>query len=290
MSEDISGQDTGSVQTPVADTPAAITPVPAQASEGQAAPQGEAPANPEEQSGTDKPKDGRLQVRFSELTGQRDAAVNKATEAAREAEYWRQQALAAAQPQARPNATADTGGAPDPSQYDYGDTDPRYIQDLVDFRVKDAVGKTLEQRETEQRNSQVQREQTERIDTLRTKLFESGLSGAQLLASGGDVPCTPSMIDAMAVSDNPAQVADFLGNNRAEAARIAGLAPVQQGFELARIATRLANPQVQPTNAPAQTPTVNGITPASDSFSPTMSQADFEASIERQHGGFYGRQ
>lgn len=288
MSEEVTGQDTGAEQTVAAETQVATNAAETQAPEA-AATSGEAPAG-EQGEQQDKPKDGRLQVRFSELTGQRDAAQREAQERAAEAEYWRSQALAAQRQQSQPHQQAGAAdGAPDPSQYPLGDIDPAYLQDMVDYRVTTTLAATLEQREAQSRQAQVRQQNIQKIETLRTTLFESGLSGAQLIASGGDIPCSPAMIDAMAVSDNPAAVADFLGNNRAEAARIAALPDVQQGFELARISARLANPQVKTTRAPEPTPTVTGLAPASDSFSPTMSQADFEAAIERKHGGFYGR-
>lgn len=165
--------------------------------------------------GREKAKE-RLSMRFSELTSQREAARQDAERARQEAEYWRQQA------QLQP---ADMDAYDDGQQYDRG---------TVDRAVQEAIAADR---------------MAQKVESLRATLFESGLDGAAIIASGGDVPFTEAMFDALTVSEHPALIADHLGRNPAEAGRIARLTPAQQGIELARLEARLAS-QPRTTNAP----------------------------------------
>lgn len=234
MSEEYTAPETG------AEAPAAA-PVEAVAAQPEAqpteAPQAAEQAPPQEDDRA-KAKE-RLSLRFSELTNQRKAAEEAAQRAAQEAEYWRQQAIARQHD-------------PEPA-YGYDDG-----TDDIDVRIERAVEARL-RREAEAR---AQNAQMEQVQTLRTTLLESGLEGAALIASGADVPFTQAMFDALTVSEQPAVLADFLGRNLAEAARIAAMPPVQQGFELARLETRLAS-QPRTTNAPPPVPTVGARAAAS---------------------------
>jgi hypothetical protein len=204
-----------------------------------------AEANAQEDEGRAKAKE-RLSLRFSELTNQRKAAEEAAQRKAEEAEYWRQQALAR---QAEPDIS---------HGYDDGDQD---INALVERAVEARLKREAEER--------AQKAQAETVQTMRSKLLESGLEGAALIAMG-DGHFTQPMFDALTVSERPAELADFLGRNQAEAARIAALTPAQQGVELARLEARLAT-QPRTTSAPPPPPTVGGravasLDPSSMSF------------------------
>lgn len=240
MSEENAAPETG------AEAPAVVQPVEqAPVVETQAAP--EAPATEAPPPQENKAKE-RLSLRFSELTAQREAAKQ-------EAEFWRQQALARQQ-------------EPEPSHYDDGGD-----QDITSL-VERAVEARL-QREAEAR---AQKAQQETVQTLRTTLLESGLDGAALIASGGDVPFTQAMFDALTVSERPAVIADHLGRNPQEAARIAALSAAQQGVELARLEARLAS-QPRTTNAPPPPSTVGARALASADPS-SMSFEQYKAARE----------
>lgn len=199
----------------------------------------EAQPSPEEEAQRAKAKE-RLSQRFSDLTAQREAAKADAERARQEAEYWREQARRA------PAQDYTQGG------YDDGADD-------IDARIERAVATRLE-REAQAREQMAQQTQ---LESLRTTLLESGMEGAALLASGGDVPFTEAMFHALTVSEQPAAIADFLGRNPGEADRIARLHPAQQGLELARIETRLAS-LPRTTSAPPPAPIVGGRAMASD--------------------------
>lgn len=218
-----------------------VTPEPVAAPETQAetTPEPvEAPPSPEEEAQRAKAKE-RLSQRFSDLTAQREAAKAEAERARQEAEYWREQARRA------PAQDYHDGN------YDQGDD--------IDARIERAVATRLE-REAQARAQMAQQTQ---LETLRSTLLESGMEGAALLASGGDIPFTEAMFHALTVSEQPAAIADFLGRNPGEADRIARLHPAQQGLELARIETRLAS-LPRTTSAPPPAPTVGGRAVASD--------------------------
>jgi hypothetical protein len=217
MSEDFTAPETGAdetavvdqVETPVVEAEAAETP----------------PAEEPEK------KPDRVAKRFSELSGQRDAARQ-------EADYWRQQALARPA-QAEPEA--------DPAQIGENPFSPDAIQA--------AVERALTEERRKDADRQAQTAAADKAKSLQAKLYESGLEGAVLIASGADIPFSQAMIDALAVSEQPAQIAHHLGTNPAEAARIAGLPPQLQGYELAKLEGRLAS-QPKTTGAPPPPSTV----------------------------------
>lgn len=225
------------------------------APEVQAAPEQQPEATPEQPPAENKGKE-RLSMRFSELTSQREAARQDAERAKQEADYWRQQALSRQQQHQDPDYSLGN---------DYDPADPASL----DAAVERAVEARLQRKAAEE----AQNAQLTKVRTLQTTLLESGLEGAALLATGADhIPFTQAMFDALTVSEQPAIVADHLGNNPAEAARIAALPAAQQGFELARLDARLAS-QPRTTSAPPPPATVGARAIASgDPSSMTMEQ------------------
>lgn len=205
----------------------------------------EAPQPEAEQPQPDEPSKGkeRLSLRFSELTKARD-------DARAETEYWRREAERTRH-QPQPPSAVPSDGAPDPSQYEHGEYDPRYVQDSIQFGVRQAL---VEEREQDAKRTAQQTYQS-KAQSLAAKLIDSGLEGAVLIGSGGDVPFSQSMVEALAENEQAPVIADYLGRNRKEAERIAALSPMQQGYELAKLEGRLAS-QAKPSNAPPPVPTV----------------------------------
>jgi hypothetical protein len=230
MSEEVAAPETG------AEAPAAAQP------EGQApvadAPQAQPdiPEQPQEQPQENKARE-RLNLRFSELTAQRNAAEERAQRAEREAAELRARGQAYDEPQ------------------QYNDpSDPQYIEAVVQ--------RAIERDRQQQQQRAAQQTQAQQAQSLRTTLLESGLDGAAVVAMDENFPFTHAMAEALAVSERPAVVADHLGNNPQEAARIAALPPSRQGFELARLEARLAS-QPRTTNAPPPPSTVGARATAS---------------------------
>lgn len=218
MSEDLTAPETGAEAiVPVSAEETIIQP----AGEGQAA---ESEGEEGQPAGEQQPAEGkgkeRLQARFSELTGR-----IRTTE--EERDYWKQQALA------RPSEA-------EPEPEDHGDDGEPVALTPAQFDA--LVERKFQEREQKATRQQAQNASAQKAQGLQAKLYESGLEGAVLIASGANIPFTDAMIDALSVSEQAAQVADHLGRNPAEAARIAALAPQLQGYELAKLEGRLASP------------------------------------------------
>lgn len=235
MSEDLTAPETGAETTVVVQTDADA---PQPNGEGQEAGAEGAEAEPagEQQQPEGKGKE-RLSVRFSELTGQRDAEKARADLEAQEKDYWKQQALA--------QQAADTsrdGEQDEPVQLTQAQLDAMLERKLV---------------EREQRAAQeaAQRSHNEKVESFRAKLFDSGLGGAVTAATGNGIRVTGAMINVLAANDQAAQIVDHLARNPVEANRIADLPPELVGYELAGLTARLAS-QPKTTNAPEPPSTV----------------------------------
>lgn len=246
MSEDFTAPETGAE--------------PAIAPEQLAAPAPEVTAEtpPTEDPPPENKGKDRLQARFSELTGRIKAEQE-------EKEYWRQQALRTTQPEPQP----------EPAQYYEDPYSPEAIQAVVQ--------RTLAQERQNAAQHEAQTAQAQKAQSLQSKLFESGLEGAVAIASGENIPFTLAMIDALAVSEHAAQVAHHLGVNPSEAARIAGLPPQLQGYELAKLESRLAS-QPKTTNAPPPPSTVGARGAPAGGPSDSMSMSDWLKARNAQRG------
>lgn len=269
-----------------------VDPAEAANAEGETDPPAEVVKTPEEIAADEEKKakgQERLNARFSELTSQREQAREEAARerGAREAAEAELARLRPAQPPVT-ERRADPNSAPDPTQYEMGEFDPKYIDDKISHGIRAALAEQGER----QARTNAEQHFADRVEGVRGKLMDSGLPGAALLASGDpSIKCTPVMIDVLATMENAPQVADNLANNPAEAARIASLPPHLQGLELAWIDARLAGTTkvATTTKAPETTRTLAGLAPASDEFDPNMTQADFEAQHIRKYGSFAPR-
>lgn len=206
----------------------------------QPPPEGEQPAD--QQPVENKGKE-RLTQRFSELTGRARAAEERAEAAERRAA-----AIEARQPQYQQQE-----GPPDPSQYEMGEYDPRFVQDAISHGIRATLAE--ERRQQSAAAAQSQRAMT--AQTVSEKLLQSGLEGAVNLVMDTSARVTPEMVDALARSEDAPRLADHLGRNTAEASRIANLPPHLQGYELAKLESRLAS-LPRTTNAPPPPNPVGG--------------------------------
>lgn len=249
MSEELTAPETGA-ETPAVAPDQPVAPVVEAEAE---TPQAEEPAQEEER------KPDRIAKRFSELSQARDRARE-------EAEYWRHQALTQQQPE------------PEPAQDEYGE--PAISAEAIQAAVRRVIAD--ERRQDAERTAQNAR--AEKAKGLQAKLYESGLEGAVLIASGADIPFTEAMIDALAVSEQAAQVAHHLGANPQEAARIAALPPQLQGYELAKLEGRLAS-QPKTTSAPPPPSTVGARANPAPGLRDDMSPEDWRRAFNEQMRG-----
>jgi len=179
-----------------------------------------APAQtPADQTQTETVDKRSPSFRFSELT----AARNKAQE---EAAYWRGVAEAMRQGQApAPAQNAPTApepaappAAPDPSKYEYGEVDPRYLRDMSMHAAREATAEVFrsqaEAREAEER-AKVQKAQFETgferfksvVQETQAAGFEAGAEVLRVVARDTQTA------DLLATSTYPAHLAEWLGRN-----------------------------------------------------------------------------
>ena len=109
------------------------------------------------------------------------------------------------------------------------------------------------------------------------------------VVSAPDVPISKDMAEAMLNSDSAADIAYFLGKNKAEAARIFALPPHLQGYEIAKIENK-AKPVPLTSNAPAPpNARVHGIGGAGQKSYDEMTDAEFSAARARERAEWRAR-
>lgn len=272
---------------PTVDAPAAETPK-TEAENTGAATQADAPASEDhatadEKPDGDEPKDGKkprgwVSTRINELTREKHEARREAEEA-RAAKVRLEAELdmlrrGTVQPSAPEATTAATPASFDP--FDPASV-AAFVSQQADERSRAAIAAERARWEQEVRTKTFQA----RVQEFQGKIGETN-EGALRLLHDTSAPVTDDMAEFIMDSPDGVTVADYLGQNYAEAARIASLPPVQRGIELGRLEARLRQPQpaspppVKPSNAPAPPPTV-GARAAASVNPDAMSVKDFEA-------------
>lgn len=184
----------------------------------------------------------------------------KEREAREEAAYYkglaqRQQptdAKPAASPTLHPDLAQYVGKEPDPTAFPAGEFDPAYLDARVDFKLR--------QREATQAMAQRQQAARQQATAFQAKVASIVEAGASKYgdfaekALRSDVPLNDAMLREIADSDAGADVAYFLGNNPAEARRIASLPANRVAREIGRIEERLARAKDAPTPQPSTAP------------------------------------
>lgn len=174
------------------------------------------------------PKRQTAQERIDELTRDKHAERRRVEALEREIETLRPKpALAAAE---QPKADA----RPDPAEYQFGETDPEFIEALGAFAARQEFRRLRAEDET---TTQVRTAQQADQDR-RAEFAKAHPDFHDKLASNWT--CTPVMGDALTTSEHGPAVAYHLANNPDEAARIAKLDPVAQIRAIGAIEGRLS--------------------------------------------------
>jgi hypothetical protein len=238
-------------EAPAPDTPAA-----------EAAPESEAVTDPEP-----KPKK-TVQDRISELTRAR-------REAEREAKHWRDIAEGRGQPEAKEEAE------PNADDYDYGESDPKYIRAMIDHGVKRGLDTARQEMAQQQQLQAEERAWEAAQDAARSEYPDFDEIVTEGAAEGRWV-CTPEMAQVIRTSDAGGKLAYRLASNPEEARRIASLNPLSQARELGRLEASLSAKPAEP--APQPVRTTNAPTPAQTQvrgkggqFKPAADTDDFSA-------------
>lgn len=247
-----SNKDVPATQVEVADTPADPKEGEAEAAEGEAQTEG----------GEPKPKKGYFAKRIGELTWKAGEAERRADALAQEVERLKSAPPASAQ-EAEPDPN-------DTAKYPAGEFDPKYMRDLGRHVARQEFAAERQRIEQEGR----QREAQQVRAAFEAKLTEKD-EGAFRLLNDPSLPATEAMAEVVFTSDKGVQIADWLGRNPSECARIATLSPIRQAHELGKLEARLTAPPPV-SKAPAPIPTVG--TRAHAAFNPeTATQAEYNA-------------
>lgn len=182
----------------------------------------------------------------------------------------------------------ESGDEPDPAQFDnYSE----YLDALAKFN--DNEGKQDKPKDPPKSEQQegTDQEFTEALEEVQASFADSASKYADFneVVTAPDVPITPEMVKALAETDDPAALAYYLGKNKEEAARIAGLKPLAIAREFGLIEAKLAKqPRKSVTQAPDPITPVSG----SDGSEPDLkdlSFSEYEAAMNKrtQRKGFW---
>jgi hypothetical protein len=211
----------------------------------------------------DKPSAKRkksFQERMDEVTAARRAAEREADTLRGEVEALRKLRT---EDKVEPAPQQEQESAePDPADYELGDMDPKYFSDLIDWRAEQKFDAFRKAGEAERARAEMEAHATamrntydERASAAAEKYpdFEDVVTSG---AARGEWPCPETVALGIMNSEVGPDVAYHLATNKAEAARIAKLHPLDQAREFGRLEARFMNPepeekpQLKTTSAP----------------------------------------
>ncbi len=168
-----------------------------------------------------------------------DDLVAKQHEARREADYWRGVAEGR-QPQAAEPEAIEAPARPDPASYEYGEADPRYVEDLTDWKVDTKLAAERQRNATEQTTRQLEQTYAQNVAAIRDELpdYDEKVTRG---AAQGSWPCPPDIATLIKNSPVGPKVAYHLATNLDDAQVIAGLPPIQRAAAFGMIAAHVAN-------------------------------------------------
>jgi hypothetical protein len=173
-------------------------------------------------------------------------------------------------------AAPDVGdGKPSPAQFnDY----ESYVEALSDWKVEQKLV-SLQQQRMEQRAEQ---ERAAQAETVRQKLSGAAdkYDDFEEVALNPKVPISTAMAQAIAESDISGDLAYYLGSHIDEAKRIAGLTPVGQVRELAKLEGKLMTEPVAQSKAPKPISTVTGRKSSSNALADDLPMDEW---LKRRH-------
>lgn len=211
--------------------------------DGEQAEQQEEAAASDGDDSTAEPKKKGVQKRIDELVRQRE-------DKAREAEYWRQQALQKA-PE-RPETPTQPTGKPTVESYDSYE---EYLDALSDWKVDQRLKQQQEQAAQTQREQSLEQKQAQ----FHQKAAAFEAEDFQEIAFNPTLPISDAMRDVILDSDKGPELLYHLGKNSGEAARIATLNPVQAARELGLLEAKLSLPKAKTkSSAPPPIPPIGG--------------------------------
>ena len=215
------------------------------------------------------------------------ALEEKRKKAEQDAIYWRRQKAEARkdyfkQPETPPAQaqTAEQTNLKRPAQEDFDDYND-YVDALTDYKTDVKLEQWRREEAAKAQDATVQ-ERDAKLQQGINKGYEK-YDDFEDVAMDPAVPITPMVTEILAESDNPADIAYYLGKNRPEAVKISRMTPIAAAREIAKIEAKLsAEPPPGPTpikKTTAAPPPINPV--GSSSGAPgkdpnDMSQNEFE--------------
>ena len=250
--------------------------------------------NAEDAGAEQKPKKARFQKRIDRLTKRASEAERRAQEAERKLQEYNKGG------KGEPKDETPVGEEPDPNDFDdYNE----YLDALSDWKAGDKSDKRNDDKKGDDKKGDKDKQPDVDPD------FEEALTDVQEafeetrskhkdfddVVGAKDLAITSDMVKAMADSDDPGEIAYYLGKHKEDARRIAGLSSFQQAKEIGKLEARLsAQPNKQPskkvTNAPDPIEPVGGNASSKKKDVRDMSFDEYEQTRnaqERSRGGFW---
>jgi len=177
-----------------------------------------------------------VQERIDEITAARREAERKADEAARQAEYWRGKAEGAKPSEEAPKVedAAVSDGEPDPSKYEYGEADPKFILDMARYGAR----KEFEElRQGEAMRAQAEEAKGKWHDKAASAVEKYPDFKEKVMDTADKVewPCSPIVGEGIIQSEVGADIAYHLATNVEEAKAIYAMNPLEQARAFGRL-------------------------------------------------------
>ena len=188
-----------------------------------------------------KPPRG-VQKRLDEITKEK-------YEWKREAEYWREVAMAGKPADKQASSAGEVteegiavSGKPKPDDYDdYNE----YVDAVTDWKIQDRETKAiLKAQESRQQSEFQQKQESFNVAIAASKAKHADYD--DIMESAKSIPCPQSMRAAIMDSQDGGEILYYLAKNPAEASRISQLSVLSQAREIGRIEHRLATPVKPP--------------------------------------------
>jgi hypothetical protein len=230
-------------------------------------------ASEAEDAAAQKPKNKGVGKRIDELTREK-------YDAQRERDYWREQAQRNL-PEPPKEAQKQAAPSDEPKLEDFGYDIPEYNRAWYAWQK----GQETKAQE-ESKKVEAQRERQRKFQES-AAAFAEATPDFHEVVTNPSLPMTDQMVEVISESDNPAEVAYYLGKNPQEAEKIAGMSPAGIGRAIGRIeATLTAEPprQITPktvTKAPPPVTTVSGSPAAVKSYD-DMSMEEYDAARRKE--------
>jgi len=202
--------------------------------------QDDADNDPAADAGEEKAK-GKSRGRFQKR-------IDRLTERAKKAEQELQQLKGQGKkPGTDDKASEANTDEPDPSNFDSYDD---YLGSLADWKAGKPKGKESDnakdkgaEEDSQSKDLDEDTEYTEALEDV-TDAFEDSrkvYTDFDEVVTAKDVQITKDMVKALAETDDPGELAYYLGKNKDEASRIAGMKPLAQAREIGKLEAKLAN-------------------------------------------------